>query len=1119
MMKTPKDRLQKALVIGANPAGIAATNKLGEMGIPVTLVDSAFDLDVKLSGDEYRFASGQGTNHALRPGLLRIFRNPRIRTILPGTLLSLRHTPQGFCAHIGTPPDYVDPELCVLCGRCVEVCPATAPDGGKPIRFSSRQALPGRPHMDKRQQPLCQAACPLGVNAQGYVALARAGKYSEALELIRRDNVLPGICGRICTHPCEISCRRKDLDEPVAIRDIKRFLADHEMKQPRETGPAPEPWRKESIAVVGSGPAGLAAAAELARQGYPVTVFEKEKELGGLLRYGLGPYRLPREILDHEIENIKRLGVEFRPSTPVDPHEGPQELKAQYKAVILAMGTWHDRKLGVPGEELASVHGCLDFLRSVYRGEVDRLPEKIAIVGDGNSAFDAARAAIRLGAKVTVFSWFPAESIPADAEEVNAALEEGVRLVTSAQVTAFLGDNGRLNRIRCAPTKPGEPDANGICWPLIDPGGKVFEEDFDRAVVAIGQTGNPHKGDADTCVLTSPGGFIEVDTECTTSLVDVFAAGDAVEGASNVVRAMASGREAARSVCRKLSGEEPQIPKTSRPEDLDFPEIPSHVPSLARVHMPEVQPSARCEGFGEVALGLEEEQVFAEASRCLNCGVCSECLECTEVCVSRNTIHHEARWTEEIEHAGVVIIADPSLAPNIRGEDVLRAYNAKSPREDVYAMMLRGFAVAAEALILLGGTAQRMRGHGLSFAASAPQLSDSVRLGVFVCRCNDSYGWPQELRETLESLGSIPYVEHVEALPSACIPEGTSSILRAIREKNLTRLVLGSCVCCPLDFICTACSDQRTRLKYSLFNGTGINRAMVETCNLRGEVLRLFKRDKALALERFKGLMERSIGRAGHLRGMPTPARPYNFTTAVIGDSQAPLESAMTLAEAGMEVFLFGPPHQALSKSLEHPNIHCFKGSKVLGLKGTVGNFQIAVEMDGSKQVIHVGAVILGEKSRRKIPYTATEQLPPHTVESSMQSRGVTGLPFFAPGATSIPGLFLANPAGIRVSERTKGKAAAILAACVMPRSPRQNKGYTVVVNQNLCRGCGRCMQVCPYQAISFKSNDIGGWYSVIDEALCKGCGNCITVCPSNAADSPYRDHGYLEQMLEEILL
>jgi heterodisulfide reductase subunit A-like polyferredoxin len=353
---------------------------------------------------------------------------------------------------------------------------------------------------------------------------------------------------------------------------------------------------------------------------------------------------------------------------------------------------------------------------------------------------------------------------------------------------------------------------------------------------------------------------------------------------------------------------------------------------------------------------------------------------------------------------------------------------------------------------------------------------------------------------------------------SACTPEGVAGIVHTIRQKGLTRVVLASCVCCPLDFICTACTDQRTRLKDGLFSGTGIPRAMVETCNLRGEVLRLLKDNPELAVERFTGLLDRSINRARSLKALPAPARPYNFTTAVIGDSEAAIKSALTLAAAGMEVFLFGTPDKPLSESLHHPNIHCFDGSSVKGLRGTVGNFQVVVETSGAHQVFQVGAVILGEQSRKRIPYMPLADLPPHMVESSMQQQGVTGVPFFYPGATSIPGLFLANPPGVNVSERIKGAAAAILAAAVMPRRPRQNKGYTVVVEASLCRGCGRCIQVCPYQAVSFRPNAVGGWNSVVDEALCKGCGNCIAVCPSNAADSPYRDQRYLEQMIEEIL-
>jgi len=179
-MRTPKDRLYRVLVIGATPAGVAATNKLGEMGVPVTLIDADGNLDAKLSNPEWRLASGLTLNYALRPGLLRILRNPRIRALLPAAVHSLKHTPQGFSARVQVEPTYVDPDQCVLCGRCLDVCPAEGEDGARAIRFGGRRALPGRAAIDKRRQPLCQANCPLGVNAQGYVALTRAGRFAEA---------------------------------------------------------------------------------------------------------------------------------------------------------------------------------------------------------------------------------------------------------------------------------------------------------------------------------------------------------------------------------------------------------------------------------------------------------------------------------------------------------------------------------------------------------------------------------------------------------------------------------------------------------------------------------------------------------------------------------------------------------------------------------------------------------------------------------------------------------------------------------------------------------------------------------------------------------------------------
>ena len=471
-MKQAKERLHKVVVIGATPAGIAATNKLGELGVPVTLVDTAFDMDRKLASDDLRLKSGVSFNHAHRPGLIRIFRNPSIKCILPAQVTSIKHSHQGFRVGITKEQTFVDPEKCILCGRCVEMCPVQGCGADNAMTINSRRSLPGRAVIDKRRVPLCRENCPLGVNVQGYVALVRAGRFEEALALIREKNVLPGICGRICTHPCETACRRGDHDESVAIRDIKRFLADYESNgKVREIA---RPQRSEKIAVVGSGPAGLAAAAEMARFGCAVTIFEKEKQAGGLLRYGIGPHRLPRNILDRELAYVGSLGVEILTGKEIDLAADLTELTKKFNAVIVTAGSWADRKLGVPGEDLEGVSGCIDFLTRLYRGEVTSLKEQVAVIGDGNAAYDLARALTRIGADVSIVSWFGKEKIPADPEEVAAAAEEGIRVIDNTQVVGFEGKNNRFSSLKCRPTQPGALDANGIAWPVVVPDSKAF---------------------------------------------------------------------------------------------------------------------------------------------------------------------------------------------------------------------------------------------------------------------------------------------------------------------------------------------------------------------------------------------------------------------------------------------------------------------------------------------------------------------------------------------------------------------------------------------------------------------------------------------------------------------
>jgi len=293
---------------------------------------------------------------------------------------------------------------------------------------------------------------------------------------------------------------------------------------------------------------------------------------------------------------------------------------------------------------------------------------------------------------------------------------------------------------------------------------------------------------------------------------------------------------------------------------------------------------------------------------------------------------------------------------------------------------------------------------------------------------------------------------------------------------------------------------------------------MAETCNIRGEALRLIKDDPEQALTRFSGLMERSVDRARRLKPLPALARNYNFTTAVIGTSEAALNSAITLAEAGLEVFLFSSNGDPVNIDPAYHSIHVFQDAEIKSISGTIGEFKLLVKRGDFEQNLQFGSVILGEKSRSKINYVHQQGLPSRTVTSAMQKSGKSGLPFFAPGSTSIKGLYLADSPGINISKRKKGAAAAVSAAALMPRGPRQSKGFTVVVNETLCRGCGRCTTVCPYQAITMQQNDMDGWHAMVDEAICKGCGNCISNCPSNAADSPYRDRFFLEQTIGEIL-
>jgi len=475
-----------------------------------------------------------------------------------------------------------------------------------------------------------QLACPAGVDVQGYVSLARLGYYHEALDLIRERNPLPVVCGRVCVRKCELQCRRNAVDEPVGINFIKRYVAQH--GNGKQVPPQPAAPTGKRVAIVGGGPAGLTCAHYLALGGHAVTIFEALPKLGGMLRYGIPEYRLPRVELDEEIARILALGVEVVAGKKLGRDFSLENLihRDGFDAVFLAVGAPLGKKMGIPGEEdVTGVESALDFLRDVELVGPPRLYGKVAVVGGGNSAIDAARTALRCGAtEVTILYRRTRKEMPAHHEEVEAAEKEGVRLEMLVAPVAILSNEGRLTGVRCIRMALGEPDASGRRKPLPIPDSE-FDSPCDFLFPAIGQDADlaAFRGETDRIrPAVTRHATLQADRfTLATNLAGVFAGGDAVSGPSVVIDAIAHGRLAAEAMDHYLRTAEvigPHPPFVSRMEAFGplSDTLFDGVKRTARQQMPERDARERTKDFGQVELGLLEPQVKDEAIRCMECG-------------------------------------------------------------------------------------------------------------------------------------------------------------------------------------------------------------------------------------------------------------------------------------------------------------------------------------------------------------------------------------------------------------------------------------------------------------------------------------------------------------------
>ncbi|CAN2042094.1 heterodisulfide reductase subunit A2 [Candidatus Magnetomoraceae bacterium gMMP-15] len=661
------------MVVGGGIAGMQASLDLADSGYLVHLVEKSPAIGGVMAQLDKTFPTNDCAMCIMSPILVEVGRHNNINLITCAEVEKVEGPKGNLKVRVKKQPRFIDLDKCTSCGDCAEACPVVLPDSyeqGLANRKATYkkyvQAIPGAFSIEKTDTAPCRLACPAGLNVQGYIQMVKVGKYEEALKIIMKELPLPGVLGRICPHECEDACRRCELDEPIAIRNLKRLAADK--FDPRNIKIECLPAREEKIAIIGSGPSGLSAAYHLAKKGILSIIYESLPKPGGMLRVGIPDHRLPPEILDKEIEVITNLGVEIKTDTPIGPNLTIDDLfKQGYKAVYLATGAHKGMNLGISNENAEGVRQGVDFLKEVNLTGKAPVGKKVVIIGGGNVAIDVSRAAVRLGAEeVNIIYRRTRAEMPAWEDEIQAAETEGVKLTYLSAPVEVIEKDGKLKGLKCIRMELGQPDDSGRRRPVPIEGSE-YEIIIDQLIPAIGQ-----RPDLSGFKNVEGLEFTRWDTAETDSISfatgreGVFAGGDLQTGPDIAIRAIATGREAAESIVRYLDGQDLTEARSSKSkkENPEYRPIPRNEAIMPRQKMPELAVNARQGNFDEVELGYDEERGRAEAARCLNCGYCCECFQCVEACkIGAVSLESHLQLPETLELNVGAVILSPGFEP------------------------------------------------------------------------------------------------------------------------------------------------------------------------------------------------------------------------------------------------------------------------------------------------------------------------------------------------------------------------------------------------------------------------------------------------------------------------